>query len=518
MNINFLFSERDVVAKLTTNNKPLTALDLRDILEKQSFVDYYVNEDAIEELLKASRFPNREVSFTIAQKKDSQLIVEVEPDKKQAYLTITQSYGGMKPTSESILGVLKSHGVVYGILPEVIEKAVSEGKLERTIIAKFLPPIHGDDAKFEPLVEDSQDKGRPKILEDGTADFHDLSIVTTVNIGDPLMIKIPHTEGEPGINVCGEKIPQKVGKDKTFGIGKGSEVSKNNPNLLIATESGQPKIRSNYVSVEPIFHIKSIDYSSGNINFPGTVIVKNGIQSNFVVKTSGDLYVSGTVEGAIINSNGNILLRSGIVGNKQAKIKAHGNIQARFIESSIVESDSSIYVSDMIMHSDVIAFDKVEVGGKGGRGQIVGGTTKARSLVKARILGGPGSGHTDIEVGIDPFLQRKLDKIQKKLEKYKTKLDDIIKSTIYAKVNKKDFVKELELVREQLLLKIHDLSEKELILKKRLEKPTHGKIIVSEKIYAGVNMRIGNHKKTFTIDSPGGTFYISNDEIVLGSI
>lgn len=524
MHIQFTEEDNQIIAHLSNSGQGLISGEqFRDLLEEQSFLDYYVIDENIKQLFHKQHHLKEDFSIVIARKEDCVIEIEVEPDKLSAYMTVIEAHGGEDPKIEDLIESLKVHKISYGVIAEAIDEILASKKAQRLLVARGDPPIHGEDAEFEPLVEILESQGKPKILEGGQADFKDLQIMTLASEGQQLMKKIPPTEGKPGINIYKEPIPQKKGKERAFGQGRGSQLSPYDPNLLLANTNGQIKVRSNFVSVEPIFQIDEIGYQSGNIYFPGTVIVDNDVKSNFTISAAGDILVSGTVEAARLISEGEILLHSGVVGNKQAFISADGNIQAKFIESANLYSSGAIMISDMLLHSSISAADYIEVGSPGSKGQIAGGQTKAQKMIKAKILGSPASTQTYLEVGSNLTLQFQLDQTREQLKYFKQQLDEVIKGTINANVSKfsRSLSDALQSLREFLLIKVHELTEKESILCKKLETEyPNGKIVVTEQIFAGVTVRIGDYSRTFNSNYPGATLYIDSKEkeIAIGSL
>lgn len=525
-NFSFQFTENEIFITFyhSVNTEPITEKDIRDALSESKEIEHYLSfyflEENCKKVLSKQKIFTEPINLKLVEKRNAVINVEISNTKMEAYMTILPSFGGKGIIEDDIYNALKSAGVVYGVFPEVIELALKTGSLSYSIVAMGKSPIDGKDANFQTLFPEPEHKGRPKILEDGRADFYDLGIVTKVLLGDYLMQKNPPTPGEPGMTVTGEVIAPKAGKDKHFGQGKGAEISPANPNLLIATVSGQPKVKGNFVNVEPIIQLEEVGVGTGNIDFTGTVIIAKGVHSGFSVKCEGDLIINDIVEDAELMSNGNIELKRGLVGHGKAKVKAGENVKAKFIETAIVQANSSIFISDMIMHSNLTALDSIEVGDKEGRGQIIGGNIRALSLVKAKILGSPGSLQTYLEVGTNPYLQDNLNQIKKQLDDYKKRLNEILKNLIYLKTHdtQKDLLIKFEEEREGILFKINEFTEEENLIKEKMEHVTNSKIIITNYIYSGAKIKIFDLIRIFNTDSLGGMFFVKDNQIAVGTI
>jgi len=503
-------------------DRPVNKDFLKTQITNAGYGRFYIFEDILEELSNDYLLKSEEVTRLVGEKRDSIVTASISPDKMTAWLQVDAAYGGHEVTRAMIADVLEQQGIVYGLKPEVIEDALTQGHIPNTIVAEGFAPVKGKDASFESLIEFPDEKGRPKVREDGSVDYHDLGIVVTVEIGEQLMQKHPPTMGTPGMNVLGEDLPAEPGKDKAFSEMKGAMISLEDPNLLIASIAGQPTVGPNYIKIDPVFRVGDVGYQTGDIKFSGTVIVSGGVSSGFNINAGGDVIVTGPVEASNIESWGNIELKSGVIGQGKAKIKAKGNIHAKFIENVHLESEASIFVSDMIMHSDVTASDKVEVGMGAGKGQIVGGTTRATALIKAKIIGSTASTNTIIEVGVNPYLQKRLNTSKQELDDSKKKLEETIKNIIHIRTHsregKEDLIKQLEEQRGNLLAKINELTETQKSLTEQLNMAVHAKVIATEHIYAGSKLRVSEVLRMIEEDSLGCSFYLKGKEVVAGPI
>jgi uncharacterized protein (DUF342 family) len=516
--------DREIWMTWIPGGETISAAELRAQMEDQPFVEWFVHEQALEQFLSEYRAdPGQERSVVLAEQRDSRYEVHLSPDKLQALLTVTRAYGGKKPHLEGLGEFLRTQRIIYGVRTDQLEQLLQQGHAYELLIARGDPPIDGEDARFEALVYEPEEAGRPRILEDDRANFHDLQLMTTVETGAPLMRKIPATEGTPGLSVTREGIPQRKGKDKPFGMGRGSQVSADDPLLLVAAEAGQVKVRSSYVSVEPVYRVDQVGAATGNILFPGTVVVDGDVAMGYRIQATGDILVGGTVESADLIASGNILAYNGMVGNRQAHISAIGTIQARFVENSILTSFASVFIADQVIHSRVVAHGDVEVGGSGPvKGRIVGGSVSAGNRIVARVAGAPSAPATVLEILGDPLLQQQLSALREQIQQAKQRLDAIGKAMIQAKLQRHSpaLITALEALRETLLMRLYELSEKESLLQQTLQERRPGKIVITEHIYAGVTVRIGPYTRTFHQDFSGATLYIdsSREEIAIGSV
>jgi hypothetical protein len=138
--------------------------------------------------------------------------------------------------------------------------------------------------------------------------------------------------------------------------------------------------------------------------------------------------VDGTVEAAEIFAGGHLLVGGGIIGRAEhgqaaatARVRCKGEVQARFIEHADIEAGGEVRTEAGLRDSQVLAGDAVLIGGSG---SVVGGRTAAHRLVRAPVLGSAWADPTEVQVGVNPFIDARLlelreQRLQREAEKAK---------------------------------------------------------------------------------------------------
>lgn len=130
------------------------------------------------------------------------------------------------------------------------------------------------------------------------------------------------------------------------------------------------------LNVFPVYEVNGdVDYNIGNIDFVGTVVIRGNILTGFRVKASGDIRVTGGIEGAEVESDGSIEITGGVIGSNKGYVKAGRNIRCSFVQEGNVIAYEDITVTQSIMHSNVRAGKSVRC--LGAKGLIVGGIVQA---------------------------------------------------------------------------------------------------------------------------------------------
>ncbi|MHB8170450.1 MAG: DUF342 domain-containing protein, partial [Thermincolia bacterium] len=261
---------------------------------------------------------------------DGSLNVAISSDKMDVDLVVYPPKGGKEVTIEQAMAALTEAGVVYGINEEKVRKGIEMSHVsEKMKVANGLPVVNGVDAKIDYKFNIMGIEVHPKELADGRADFYNLNLIQNVVQGQILAVKSPSTQGTDGMTVTGQPLVAKPGKDKLIKAGKNTELM-DNDTTLIAIAAGHVLYSSGKVGVYPVFEVNGdVDFTSGNIDFVGSVIIKGSVRQGFSVKAAGDVEVNGNIGGGAVFAGGHIKVKDGIVSNKdKAPVIAKGNIFA----------------------------------------------------------------------------------------------------------------------------------------------------------------------------------------------
>jgi hypothetical protein len=383
---------------------------------------------------------------------------------------------------------------------ERISTLLREKEFNRAVlIARGTPAVPGQDAVLNFKFRKEKKGLHPEIEEDGRVNYRKLNLVENAVAGQVLVVKSPPTKGTPGTTVKGRNINAPDGEDIPLPAGKNTEVSKDGLQL-IATISGQPVWTGTRVDVEPVFEVKGdVDFSVGNIDFVGSVVINGNIKDGFEVKATNDIEVKGSIEMADVSAGGNIMVQNGILGKDGGSVFAEGDISAKFIENANVEAIGNVFIQETIMHSYVDAGGSVVLAG-GKHGKIVGGRIRAGKEVNARVIGSWTEILTEIEVGVAPRTREEIIKLEGEIDEDKRNFREL-KLGIKTLLNLKERLGELSPEKEELLTKylraqnmlmskLRDTTAKVNLLQKELTKEIGGQVCVFDTIYPGTKICI----------------------------
>lgn len=458
---------------------------------------------------------------------DGKAEVVVSRDKMQAEIVVFPPSGGRKVTVDDALRLLRERGVLVGIDEDALRRAIAlESSRVPVIVARGKVPVNGENGRIEYGLFADRAAGRPAEMEDGRVDFYNLSIVENVVTGQVLATRVPPTDGQPGQTVTGETIKAKPGRPVNILAGTNTEVVENG-SKLVATADGQAVQTSNgRLSVFPVYEVKGdVDFSTGNIDFIGSVVVRGSVAHGFSIKAGNDVTIEGHVDSATIEAGRNVTIRGGVQGRGKGRITAGGTVSVKFIESAEITAGGDIQVGEAVMHSIINARRRVIVSGK--KGLVVGGSIKALEEVRAKVIGSTFATSTDIEVGVDPILYQEMVATANALRETEA---DLIRTQQAIKLLKDMQEKgELPTDKRALLLKLtrnqfqltgkrEDLMNRKAEIEKSLEQRQHGRVRALEVVYPGARVTIGHSTMLVTDPVIRCSLYLAeHGEIAIGA-
>lgn len=426
--------------------------------------------------------------------------VRISADRMMAYIRFyPPSKNGKFMTEKDILNELARENIKYGVSTKVIKAYLLGRQFCRDIpIAKGKAVVQGKDAVID-YKFDTCPTSKPKLNEDGSVDFHELNLFTSVKAGDLLAELTEEDLGEEGIDVFGNKIiPYKVRK-KVLKYGRNIRISEDK--LKIYSEvDGDVKLEKDTVFVSNTYSVPAdVDASTGDIDYNGNVTVAGNVRSGFTIKATGDIEVNGIVEGATLIAGGNIVLKRGAQGMGKGILEAQNDIVTKFIESCTVKAGHVINTGSSL-HSDLTAGESVVVSGK--KGFLIGGTISAGQIIEACVIGNKMNTQTILKVGVEPEV---MDRFKDLTVSIKEKQEEILNHQQVLNGVKKKLKEGKTVLPNQIMLakqasesltKLNEELEKEseeyINLKQEIENNKDGRVLVDNVVFPGVYIYISN--------------------------
>ncbi len=427
------------------------------------------------------------------------MILSTPADGSQVALQIVSSEMGEHfPTFDEIKQVLLEHQINFGVDDDAITALVQAETIDTlTVIARGIPPQHGDDAALEYHFEINASRS-PKVDEHGRIDYKNLDYIQNARAGQVLVSKTPPTAGQPGKSVFGTEIAAKPGRDRKLGQGSNTDVSADGL-TLVAKIDGTISYKFGVVSVLPSQDIReSVDSTTGNINCVGSLKVGKNINSDFRVEVEQNLEVNGNVEDAVVQVGGSAIIRGGFGGGGKGKLLAGADVTVKYVENQKVRAGGNIYIGGECHNADVYAEDSVIMQGR--PGAIVGGTVAAKHLVRAAVLGNRAGVATHIRVAYDMKTVERLREVGHELERLrgderriKEAMVVLYKLEMAGKLppDKKQALDQFTLFIKDLPNLISELEDERESLKRQLQELAGARVIVDDRVYPGVIVHFG---------------------------
>ncbi len=357
------------------------------------------------------------------------------------------------------------------------------------------PPVNGEDGRFEwspscdPHKEDRFLEQQDQV---GRSSFYDRSSVILVAQDEIIGILHPPTQGESGTDVFGEPVEARPGSEYKIEPGKNVKLQPDGQ-TFIALCDGEPKLQGKKLLVEPVITIKSdVDFSTGNIEYAGDILINGDVKDLFEVKAGGDINVGGTIEAAAVECEGNLTVRRGISGKEKGHICVKKNLTAKYL------SNVTVWVrGDALIQSEIV---NVELNAKGkvvlDKGGISGGQIIAAGNVETPVIGSPAGVRTIVKTAVDPFLQQKIQEYEETREQLSSTISQLMpraKALLASSGGQssdtlRKIAEDIQRCKEQIK-EIDCRCEK---ISTEIAKNCNGIIIVHKMMYPGVVLFIGD--------------------------
>ncbi len=437
--------------------------------------------------------------------RDAQVSVTVTQDRMKAFLSLADGTGtGKRINEESVYEALERHSVRHGIRHDVVKEAVRRAMdgepVTNVSAAQGTPGERPSEKTFELLVQPVSDSA-VTIRADGRADFRNQDKIRTVRAETPLVRILPQpTEARAGMDVTGAEVPPAGSPqpEPEAGAFVRREEQQDGSTLLVAEREGDLVIVGNRIEVRVEYTLKGdVDLSTGNIRFPGSIIISGSVTSGFVVVSGGDIIVGEGVEASLVSADGKIVVRQGVKGAGKGVLRSKTVIGTGFAEQAALLSVGDVTVNSGALHCTIKTNGRVMV--QKDRGAIVGGEVRARRGIETPNLGSPNGVRTEVSFGQDYLIADQIEKEEKEIDAVKrriTALDLGMRKEGLAAGR----VEALRKEKKRLLKVMEKRSLRLFTLRERFEEHHEGAVTVSGTVHPGVTLE--SHGRKLDIRSP----------------
>lgn len=409
-------------------------------------------------------------------------------------------------TRENILLFLANNQIVFGILETAIEQILEKAEARHQLIAFGVYPLKGSSAYYQNLVSSRQEYYESLFKENSRLEQEDWNNCLTQSLvlpGAALVKKHLPCRGAPGRNIKGEMIAGDLGSDLPAPYLINAGVSDLEANVWIAKMKGIPRFElPTRIGVEPISLLER-DLDSSEY-FKGSVWVKGNVLDYVRLRAQGDIFVSGTVDAAVLIAERRIWIGQGVKGKESATLKANFDIRIGFAENSSIEAGLDLY-ANTLHHCYAVAFKKAEIK------QIVGGETFASILLRVGIVGTLGV-ESVLTCGQNDYICSKIKILEQEIEDYVSLIE-----SIKLKLCDTNFLLNPQnAIKEHFQLRIafgkHQIKalNKDLLYLKQIESEIpQAEIFIEKALYAGTLIRLRDFEHLKEEYMPGPLQFIA---------
>lgn len=438
---------------------------------------------------------------------NGQFVVKVSRDKMEAFVSAKDPKSGVSPANfdvNALMAEVRKSGVSFGVLGT--PKPRGDGSY---IVARGVNVVPGQNAKIKAYVKPCVVRV-PKVKDSSknSVDFRELGSIVNVPKDKLLLEKIPLTVGTPGKTVTGDVLNPKPGKDISIRVGQGVTLSEDGMKAKSLVEGKYMLVDGKAAVLTEHLISGDVDMSTGNVSFVGERLLINGcVAPGFKVKAKKDVYVSmGVQNSAEIIAGGNLEIKGGVVG-ESVLIQCWGSVTIDFVENvGRIEVKNTLRIKDSIIQANVRAGQDVVV--TSGKGSLIGGKYIVGGSVYAKEVGSEAEVNTDIEVGINPELMERKQRLEKEKLIWPEKMNELLKTTSAIKKQEKDdgglapdkveLLKKLNGMLPEVMDKVNQLTIKEEALEAEIDQTTNECVYAYGAVFPGTRVTIGSMSRTLT--------------------
>jgi uncharacterized protein len=414
----------------------------------------------------------------------ARVAIRVSEDKVKAFIAIHPPLksGGGALTADSILRRWRELCLDPEALSHAAAKSLADEwnathltVAEREVAEAPNPPLPGRNARME-FVVDPTLQFKP-VDQGGSVDFRNLNLIIPVKQGQTLARKIPAALGVNGIDLFGHPAPASDGTDMEIPLGANTEISASDPNQVVASVPGFLQQKDGVLSVNECFVVDgSVDYSTGNISYAQSAMIRGDIADGFTINVGGALEVGGAVGEAKLLIGGDVLIKKGFVGSGHGLITAKGAVNLGFSSNQTIRAHGGVMLEKESFNCQIYSRKGISV-----YGPLVGGLAMAFREITCRVAGNDMGTKTELEAGMDYILYENKLLLEGKIKELTGHLGKInLKLTRFREAYR--LRKRFTAAEAKMMLELRDMQDKIQIRLPELEKR---KLDIVEKIRQG---------------------------------
>jgi uncharacterized protein (DUF342 family) len=316
-----------------------------------------------------------------------------------------------------------------------------------------------------------------------------------VRKGDTLGTVTAPCAGTDGVSVKGDVIPAKGGHSFTI---QRDDTMRIRDGRLIATTCGRLVHDLNRIGIERDLELSGdVDYTTGNIDFPGSVVVHGGVKDHFRVVAGMDLRVDRLVEAAHLAVRRDAHLGRGMAGRGEGTLSVARDLHAHYLDGISGEIGRDCEVVNEIKECTL------EVAGavRSPACAMYGGSLTAVRTVELGVVGSAAGATTSVQIGtldrLDDLIQRLgsvVDAIHAERERAVAEfglLSDSIRKLTPTQAERLTELQFNQIRTGEFAEKVREAANHLLDTARSMPTP---RLTVTKVLHRGVRIRLGHHE------------------------
>jgi uncharacterized protein len=420
--------------------------------------------------------------------KDAQAHTTICEDKMSVSLTIEPSIGAGTPASielakESLAEQGITQNIDEGILTQLISDIKTQNVSKHAVVVRGLKPVKPGGSRIQWIIHPDQG-GAPVYVSESN-----------------VILEIQQlSAGADGYDIFGTVLPSQSAEneiipDITETIHK--EPKEDNPAITQyrASIAGELLFSNNTLTITNQKVITGdINDESGDISFPGHLVIEGNIQNGHAAKASGELTITGNAGTALVSADGSVKMTGGIHGAGKGIVWAKQEITLAFAENAKVLAGKDIFIHKYCFQCVVKTNGVLHLDGN--PGILLGGAVHASKGVEVFELGSEKTIRTTISFGQNYLVGDQIDVCEKEVEQikeYVQKIDQRMKQIS----NENPEIHTLRQKKLNLLKRNDKLTVRIFTLKEQYETHIPSHIRVENNVYPGVILE--SHGRYFEV-------------------
>lgn len=454
---------------------------------------------------------------------DRMVQVHIAADGSSATLRLAADFPPEMLSLDVLRPVISEAGVEWNEQVDqrvraLLHDGVSEQEPVDITIAEAVPVQHGTDGCVQWDVDEQSDADATD-GDDGDEstgdqiDFYQQSAYVMVEAGQTLGRIVEPQAGEDGRDVTGKTYQARAGRAVNLKLDE--TINQASDGTLTAAIDGMLVRQGEKATISNVLEIPEyVDFSTGNVDFDGEVMVRKGVRDRFEVRATGTIEIHGLIEAASIDAGGQLIARRGMAGREIGAVKTGSDVTARYLNQVTGTIGGALNIEREVIGCELT------IGGalRCDNGRIIGGRLVITGASEVGELGSEAGVPTELVLGTVPVYEQKISKLREVREKLSANRDQLQQEQQHlAQLGQRAPAEQRE-KQTELLFKIQELNEQidradDAIpkLEARCRQQRTISLTVQKTMYANVRLTIDGETLRIEKDVRGPLHVTTND-------